>query len=44
MDKQNCKMSWMIDKMEKEKDKYKYRLYETKKHFGHVVIPTGVGK
>lgn len=44
MDKQNCKMSWMIDKMEKEGERYKYRLYETKKHFGHIVIPTGVGK
>lgn len=44
MNNQNCKMSWMIDKMEKEGDKYKYRLYDTKKHFGHIVIPTGVGK
>lgn len=44
MDKKNCKMSWMLDKMEKEKDKYKFRLAETKKHFGHIVIPTGVGK
>lgn len=42
MDKQNHKMSWMIDKM--EKGNYKYRLYETKKHYGHIVIPTGVGK
>ena len=32
----------MLDKM--EKGDYKYRLYETKKHYGHIVIPTGVGK
>lgn len=35
-------MSWMVDKMNSEG--YKFRIHNTHKHFGHIVMPTGTGK
>ena len=40
--KKELKMQWMVDKL--LSPNYEYRIHNTNKNFGHIVMPTGTGK